>query len=101
MAGYSCSTMSGSAVDKLDLEGGLTNLSAQIAKVKGQKISKLNLFRRGIERFEDDLNNLEIWKALQVLKEKADDCGEAFTILTEACVAKMREERNAWAGVDA
>ena len=93
--------MSGSAVDKLDLEGGLTNLSAQIAKVKGQKTSKLNLFRRGIERFEDDLNNLEIWKALQVLKEKADDCGENFTILTEACVAKMREERNAWAGVDA
>ena len=84
MSGYSCSTMSGSAVDKLDLQGGLTSLSAQIARVKGQKTSKLNLFRRGIKRFDEDPNNLEVWKALQVLKEKADDCGEAFTILTEA-----------------
>ena len=75
--------MSGFAVDKLDLEGSLTNLSSQIAKVKGQKTSMLNLFRRVIERFDDDPNNLEIWKTLQVLKEKADDCGEAFSILTK------------------
>ena len=37
---------------------------------------------------------------MQVLKEKADDCGEAFTILTEACLAKMQEELDAWADAE-
>ena len=60
MSGYSCSTMSGSAVDKLELQGGLTSLSAQIARVKVQKTSKLNLFRKGIKRFNEDPNNLEV-----------------------------------------
>jgi hypothetical protein len=88
--------MSGSAVDNLDLDGGLQNLSLQITKVKRVKTSKLNLLRKTLERFDDEPNNLEIWKALQVLKDKADDCGEAFTVLTETCVAKMEEELDAW-----
>ena len=73
--------MSGSAVDQLELGGGLPSLSSQITKIKGQKTRKLNLLRRGIKMFDDDPNNLEIWKNVQVLKEKADDCGEAFQCL--------------------
>ena len=45
--------------------------------------------------FEDDPNNLEIWKNVQVLKDKADYCGEAFSMLTLACMAAMREEMDA------
>ena len=37
---------------------------------------------------------------MQVFKEKADDCVEAFTILTEACLAKMQEELDAWEDAD-
>ena len=79
--------MSGSAVYKLELDVGLNSLSQQITRVKSAKTSKLNLLRKGLKRSDDDPNNLEIWKALQVLKEKADNCGEAFTILTDACLA--------------
>ena len=100
MASFQCSTMSRSAVDKLELDGALNNISPQITKVKRTKTSKLNLLRKGLERLDDDPNNLEIWKALQVLKEKADDCGEAFTILTEACMANMRVELDAWEDED-
>ena len=100
MASLHFSIMSGAAVDKLELDGGLTSLSQQITRVKSAKISKLNLLRRGLERFDDDPNNLEVWKAVQVLKEKADDCGEAFTILTEACLAKMQEELDTWADAE-
>ena len=92
--------MSGSAVDKLDLDDGLSNLSQQITKVKRTKTSKLNSLRKGLERFDEDPNNLEVRKGLQVLKEKADNCGEAFTILTEACAAKMRKELDAWEDKD-
>ena len=63
-----CSTMSGSAVESLDLEGGLSNLSLELTKVKRIKTSKLNLLRRTLERFDADQDNLEIWKVLQVHK---------------------------------
>ena len=76
--------MSGSAVDKLEFGGGLASLSSQITRVKGQKTSKMNLLRRTMDMFEDDANNLEIWKNVQGLKDKADDCGEAFSMLTVA-----------------
>ena len=52
--------------------------------------------RRTIKRFERDQNNLELWKALQLNKETADDCGDAYDILMEACIAKMQEELEAW-----
>ena len=87
--------MSGSAVEKMELGGGLPALSSQITKVKGKKTSKSNLLRKAIERFNDDPNNLEIWKNVQVLKEKADDYGKAFSVLTEASVSAMREELDA------
>ena len=29
-------------------------------------------------------------------KERADDCGDAYAILTETCMAKMREELETW-----
>ena len=73
--------MSGSVIDKLVLDSGLNSLSPQITGVKRTKTVKLNLLRKGLKRFEDDPNNLKVWKTLQVLKEKAEDCGEAFTIL--------------------
>ena len=37
---------------------------------------------------------------VQVLKDKADDYGEAFSVLTEASVLAMREELDAWEGED-
>ena len=43
--------MSDVAVDRLDLDGGLTQLSGQVSRVKGQKTSKLNLLDRAIDRF--------------------------------------------------
>ena len=87
--------MSG-AVDKLELGGGLISRSSQITKVKGQKTSKLNLYRKAIDMFEEDPNNLEIWKNVQVTKDKADDCGKAFSMLTEAVMEAMRVELDAW-----
>ena len=90
--------MSGSAVDKLEFGGGLASLSSQITRVKGQKTSKMNLLRRTMDMFEDDPNNLEIWKNVQGLKDKADDCGEAFSMLMVACVAALREKMDAYNG---
>ena len=87
--------MSGAAVEGLDLEGGLSDLSLQLTKVKRVKTNKLNLLKRTIERFKADQNNLELWKALQLNKETADDCGDAYDILMEACIAKMQEELEA------
>ena len=46
------STLSGPAVESLDLEGGLSTLTLQLTKVKGVKKKKLNSLRRIIERFE-------------------------------------------------
>ena len=54
--------MSGSAVDKVELNGPLNNLSPQIIKVKRTKKSKSNLL--DLKRLNDNPNNLEIWKAL-------------------------------------
>ena len=88
--------MSGAAVEGLDLEGGLSNLSLQLAKVKRVKTTKLSSLRRTIKRFNADQDNLELWKALQLHKERADDCGDAYAILTETCMAKMREELETW-----
>ena len=96
MASFLCSIMSGSAIDKLVLDVGLNSLSPRIPGVKRTKTSKINLLRKNLERFKNDPNNLEVLKTLQVLKEKADYCGEAFTILTKACLAKMQEELDAW-----
>ena len=69
--------MSGPAVESLDLEGGLSALTLQLTKVKGVKTKKLNSLRRIIKRFEADQNNLELWKALQLNKASAGNCGEA------------------------
>ena len=88
--------MSGPAVRGLELEGGLSALTLQLTKVKSLKTKKLNSLRRTIERFERDQNNLELWKALQSSKEAADDNGDAYDILMEACIAKMQEELEAW-----
>ena len=77
-------------MDKLELGGGLTSLTSQITKVKGPKTSKLNLLKKAIDRFEEDRNNFEIWKNVHVTKDKADDCGEAFLLLTEAILEAMR-----------
>ena len=41
-------------MDKLELGGGLTSLSSQITKVKGQKTSKLNLYTKAIYMFEEN-----------------------------------------------
>ena len=75
---------------------GLTTLSSQITKVKGKKTSKLNVLRKAIKKFDDDPTNLEIWKNVQVLKEKAAGYGKAFAMLMEACVAAMKKELDAW-----
>ena len=82
------------------MEGGLSNLSLQLTKVKRVKTTKLSSLRRTIKRFEADQDNLELWKALQLNKERADDCGEAYAILTETCMAKMREELETWADTE-
>ena len=92
--------MSGPAVRGLDLEGGLSALTFRLTKVKSLKTKKLNSLRRTIKRFKRDQNNLELWKALQLNKETADDCGDAYDILMEACIAKMQEELEAWADKD-
>ena len=91
--------MSGPAVESLDLEGGLSALTLQLTKVKGVKTKKLNSLRRIIKRFEADQNNLELWKALQLMKASADDCGEAKSILVEACVVRRKEELEAWTDI--
>ena len=65
--------MSGAAVEGLDLEGGLSDLSLQLTKVKRVNTTKLSLLRKTIERFDADQDNLELWKTLQLPKERADD----------------------------
>ena len=66
-------TMSG-AVDKLDLGRGLTELGAQVTRVKSQKNSKLNLLAKAIRRFEEAPTKLVVWREVQVCKP--DDCCE-------------------------
>ena len=84
--------MSGPAVEALVLEGGLSALTSQLTKLKGLKTKKLNGWRRTLERFQDDQDNLELWTAVQLHKEVASDYGTAYELLIEACMAKMREE---------
>ena len=84
--------MSSSAVEALELEGGLSVLSSQLKKVKGLKTKKLNNWRKTTERFRVDQNNLELWNALQLQKQTAEDYGLAYELLIEACVAGMQEE---------
>ena len=84
--------MSGPAVEALVLEGGLSALTSQLTKLKGLKTKKLNGWRRTLERFQSDQNNLELWAAVQSHKEVAGDYGTAYELLIEACMAKMREE---------
>ena len=74
---------------KAGIGRGLTTLSSQITKVKGNKTSKLNVLRKAIKK---KLGDLEV----QVLKEKAAGYGKAFAMLTEACVAAMKKELDAW-----
>ena len=74
----------------------MSSLTLQLTKVKSLKTKKLNTLRRTIERFEQDQNNLELWKALQSSKEVSDDNGDAYEILMEACISKMQEELEAW-----
>ena len=69
--------MSGPAVEALVLEGGLSALTSQLTKLKSLKTKKLNSWRRTIERFQIDQNNLELWTALQLHKEVAEDYGTA------------------------
>ena len=83
------SIMSGPAIEGLDLEGGLSALSSQLTKVKSVKTKKLNAFKKIIERFDVDQNNLELWEAMRLDKKVADDCSEAFSILVEICIVKM------------
>ena len=84
--------MSGPVVEALVLEGGLSALTSQLTKLKGLKTKKLNGWRRTLERFHIDQNNLELWTAVQLHKEVAGDYGTAYELLIEACMAKMREE---------
>ena len=84
--------MSDVAVDRLDLEGGLTQLSGQVSRVKGQKTSKLNLLDRAIDRFEEDPYSVVVWRDVQTCKEKADDCCEAFTMLLETIIEALGNE---------
>ena len=93
-------TMSWPAVESRDLEGGLSILTLQLTKVKGVQTKKLNSLRRIIKRGEADQNNLELWKALQLNKTSADDCGETYYILVETCIAKLQEELEAWTDKD-
>ena len=37
---------------------------------------------------------------MQSNKESADDCGDAYSILVETCVARMQEELEAWTDKD-
>jgi hypothetical protein len=84
--------MSGPAVQALDLEGGLSVLSAQLTKVKSLKTKKLNAWRKTIERFKVDQNNQELWSALKLDRETAEDFGTAYEVLMEVCMGKMQEE---------
>ena len=84
--------MSGPAVEALDLEGGLSVLSAQLTKVKSLKTKKLNTWRMTIERLKVDQNNQEPWSALKLNREAAEEFGTAYEVLMEACMVKMQEE---------
>ena len=84
--------MSGPAVEALDLEGGLSVLSAQLTKVKSLKTKKLNTWRKTIERFKVDQNNQELWSALKLNREAAEEFGTAYEVLMEACMVKMQKE---------
>ena len=79
-------------MDALDLEGGLSVLSAQLTKVRSLKTKKLNTLRKTIERFKVDQNNLELWSALKLNREAAEDSGTAYEVLMEAYMARMQEE---------
>ena len=37
---------------------------------------------------------------MQVSKERADNCGEAYAIFTESCLTKMQKELEAWTDKD-
>ena len=63
-----------------------------MTKLKGLKTKKLNNWRRTIDRFKIDQNNLELWAALQLHKEVVEDYGTAYELLMEACMARMEEE---------
>ena len=67
-------------------------LTSQLTKVKSLKTKKLNTLRKTIERFKVDQNNLELWSALQLHREAADDFGTAYEILMETCITAMKEE---------
>ena len=70
--------MSSSAVEALELDGGLSVLSSQLKKVNGLKTKKLNNWRKTTERFRVNQNNLKLWNALQLHKETAEDYGTAY-----------------------
>ena len=91
--------MSG-AVERLDLEGGLKGLSAQYTRVKTVKTSKLNLFKKALEVFDDDPDNLTVWEDVLACKEKADEYGEAFSVLLEAIIDSVMERLAEWTGDD-
>ena len=88
--------MSGPAVEGLVLEGELSALTSQLTKVKSVKTKKINTFKKTIERFDVDQNNIELFEAMRQDKKVADDCGDAFIILVEICILKMQKEVDAW-----
>ena len=67
-------------------------MSAQLTKVKSLKTKKLNTWRKTIERFKVDQNNQELWSALKLNREAAEDFGTAYEVLMEAYMARMQEE---------
>ena len=67
-------------------------MSAQLTKVKSLKTKKLNAWRKTIERFKVDQNNQELWSALKLDRETAEDFGTAYEVLMEVCMVKMQEE---------
>ena len=82
----------GEAVDKLDLNGGLAELGAQVSRVKGQKTMKLNLLSKALKRFEVNLSNSVVWQDVIACKLKSDDCCEAYGMLLDAICAALDKE---------
>ena len=56
------------------------------------KTKRLNTWRKTIERFKVDQNNLELWANLKLHREASHDFGTAYEVLMEACMARMTEE---------
>ena len=60
----------GDAMDRLDLDGDLAGLLAQVRCVRGQKTSKFNLLAKSIKIFKVDVTNSVVWKEVSSLKKQ-------------------------------